>query len=932
MAEVKWYVRNSQGQVFGQLTEEEVVSKIQKGLFLGQEVVSRVSEGKWFPITQHPPFFDAFVDELKLELEPVDDDATEFQETEASITNEIEPPWKRLQAEQARLEKQRKLEEERQRELEAKQSLITEAPAPIEAPAPQPPPAIEEPSKDTISMFRLGLFTATALLVVYIVVNLYSPQARLDKIRLKHINFSSRPSTSSSDALLKEAIVHFRRHTVEDYQASQDLLVTTLEADGNFLDAMGFLCMVYKELWPHTYQDSKDIEAIQSLFQQASIVRANSSSAGVCYVVYQWIIGEYEKAENYMEDALRREPSLLFFNQLSGDLLEQKKKYATAIYYFQKVKELWPPPPWLKPVLQEARTQRKLKKYNSALNAYLEALKYFPNHPHVLLELGVLEFEAFKHIDKARGLILKALQSQNKFTAEAEAEAYFVLAQISQQSGNKKEALNYANKSFSIDSGNSSVKAFILNLGGRSALESVQIDSSNMLYLGTQYMKVGNYFAAQAEFRAAYEADPRNALAAYHAGKALWELNQSNEARRWVERAIQADPNLVSAYVTLAEYYTFRHDYEGAAQILKNIRKKFPQNNEIYRGFALIEYNRGNLPAAIKFAERALSLYPMDTDALQIVVKSHIDLKDYAAASKFVERTLEVDPHTPEVHALYAKIMVGLHGPAAGIDYLQRKIEEAPQVLTYKRALVDILMAENNWSGARPILEMILAEKKDDKDAIIKLALTYKKEAFYNKSLEMYLTAASLDPLDPGPLFLAGELYLETGNPKSAVAQFERVLKINKRYPKVYYYLGKASLRKKDYARAIEMAEMEKKMNPNIAEPYILAAEAHAKLDQFSKCASEYQKAILRRPQGADIYIKMAHCYRRAGALDSAIAMLDQAAQRESGNPVIYKELGAVYHMQGLLIEAHSAYDKYLNLAPNAPDKGAILNIMSKLQ
>lgn len=917
MSAENWYVKNIDGQVFGPFSEEKVLADIQSGLLVGQELVARVNEGKWMPITQQPQFFEAFVEGISQEFSAQNRNAV-FPENEDTFVgmdktgeHAPEPLWKTLKIE----------------------------PPPVKIPKDKPGPVkVEEapvlpPVKTSNTHYNLIFFLALIGMFVGILW-VVTPDKKddRDRIRLRPVNFTKTTTSVIDDEALKVAITHFRKHTIDSYMQAQDLLVSAIDQNNKYLDAMGFLCMTYKELWPYAHQDSRDIETIYSVFRQASVIKANSASAGVCYAIYLLVTGEYEKAQNYMEDALRREPSLLFFNQLMGDLLEQQKKYSTAMYYFQKVKELWPPPTWVKPVLQEARTQRKLKRFNEALQAYRWALKYFPEHPTAMLELGILQQEAFREPDKAMQLILKALQSKEKFPSELRAEAYFTLAQISQQQGDKKNALSYANQSFSIDSGNLQVKEFILNIGGRSALESVQINSSNMLYLGTQYMKVGNYYAAQAEFRLAFEADPRNALAAYHAGQSLWELNQSTEAIKWVEKAIQADPGLISAYVTLADYYSFRHNYEGATQLLKNVQHRFPKSNEVYRGFANVEYKRGNKKAAIKFALRALDIYSMDIGALQVITKSYIDMNDYVGASNYIDRALEVDPHTPENHCLFARVSAGLQGSSAGIDYLNRKIEEAPDVITYRKCLAGMFMDDKNWNAARSVLEAIISSKKEDKASILSLAQVYREEGQINRALEMYLLGASLDPLDPTPLFLAGELYMEAGNYRSANAQFERVLKINKKYPRVFYSMGLSHLQNKEYEKAIEMAQQEKNLNPNIAEPYLLSAQAYEKLRNYQNCASEYQKAIMRRPQGADIYINMARCYRLSGALDAAVQMLDQAAQRESGNSEIYKELGATYHMQGLLAEAHSAYERYLNLAPNASDRGEIEKVMKELQ
>lgn len=918
-----WYVKSSNQKLFGPMPDDEIIAKIEKGFFLGQELIADVDDGQWYPITQHTVFFEAIVEGLDRELrEDLDSKNKELPSEDTFVDKDkldenAVPLWKTLKLEPPPSPPKRQTE--------------PEAILPGHTPIPQVPrpQALPQPKSTSFFVFLAGLAA-----VVIVVFN-FLPDSRgtSEKIRLKPVHYGkTKASKNSSDEMLKAAVIQFRKHTTQDYLKAQDLLVEILEENESYLDAMGFLCMTYRELWSYAYQDSKDIQTIHTTFQKASLLKANSAAAGVCYAVYMLSIGDYEKAKNFMDDALRREPNLLFFNQLIGDLLEQQKKYSTALYYFQKVRELWPPPPWARSLLQEARTQRKLRRFTEALETYRITLKFYPNHPLALLEMGILEYEAFHQLDRANTMILKAFQTTHQFPAEITAEGFYVLAQINLQLNYKSKALEYANKAFSMDSGNSAVKDLILKIGGRSALEGVEIKSSNMLYLGTQYMKLGNYFAAQAEFKLAFEADNRNALAAYHAGQALWALNQSTEAIKWVEKAIHADPGLVSAYVTMAEYYAFRHNYDGAAQILKNIQRKFPNNNEIYKGFGSIELKRGNYKAAIQFSEKALKLYAMDVGAMRNIAQAHLSLQSYDPAYSYIVRAIEVDPHTPENHALFAKIVTGRSGAGDAISYLNQRIEEAPDVVIYRKALAEIFILEQNWVGARSILEGLLNAKKQDKESILNLATVYKEEGYVNKSLEMYLMAAALDPLDPTPLFFAGVLYLSSGNAKSATMQFERVKKINKNFPRVYYYLGKAAVEMKDYPRAIEMATMEKNVNPNIADPYILAAEVYYKLEQYSNCSNEYQKAIARRPQGADIYISIARCYRLSGALDSAVQMLDQAAQRESGNSEIYKELGQTFHMQGLLEQAKAAYDRYIQLSPNAPDRADIESKMKELQ
>jgi tetratricopeptide (TPR) repeat protein len=85
------------------------------------------------------------------------------------------------------------------------------------------------------------------------------------------------------------------------------------------------------------------------------------------------------------------------------------------------------------------------------------------------------------------------------------------------------------------------------------------------------------------------------------------------------------------------------------------------------------------------------------------------------------------------------------------------------------------------------------------------------------------------------------------------------------------------------------------------------------------------------RPQGADIYVQAARCYRQSGSLEVAEDMLAMALSRESGYAEIYREQGALYEMKGDIRSAAQAYNKYLGLSPNAPDRVEIENKLSRM-
>ncbi|MCJ8275661.1 MAG: tetratricopeptide repeat protein, partial [Bdellovibrionales bacterium] len=520
------------------------------------------------------------------------------------------------------------------------------------------------------------------------------------------------------------------KDTLQVYIKAADALVGLVEQSDS-LKAYSYLCMTYRELWPHTYQDGKDHRVIQEVLRRVQKINPKSASASVCLVVSQWVKGKYDDALRIMDAHLSLTPGLVFFNQMTGDIYASRKDYSSASYYFAKVRELWTPPPtWSKPILQEARMYRKRKIFGTAVKLYRKLLNENRKHAVAQIELGIVEFKAFQNIGRAQDHIRSGLAANQFIPKMIESEAYATLAKMYQLQGDQKEALKMAQKSVSVDSSNEEARSIVVNLGGIKALNEISIDNVNMVYLGEQYMKMGNFTAAQAEFRAAFEANNKNAFAALRAGQALWALNQSNEAISWVKKAVSADPRFVRSYIILSDYMSARYNYTGAIETLKSARNINRRHHGIYRGFALIELRRRNYDGAIRFAERALQLYDTDIATILIMAKAYYYAEDPESAFKYVHQAIELDPSSEDAHGTYARVLVALQGTLAGIDYLNDIIARFDKI-GYVRTLGDILAEEERNKEAIQTYYEALAKNPKDKPTLLALGKILQKEKDY---------------------------------------------------------------------------------------------------------------------------------------------------------------------------------------------------------
>jgi tetratricopeptide (TPR) repeat protein len=720
---------------------------------------------------------------------------------------------------------------------------------------------------------------------------------------------------------LVKAIRAFQRDTFEGYSESQNELVQVVEANPRSLDALEFLCLTYRELWSYSFQDGADSQTVSQVTQMAATLDPLSPKGGACRVSQMMILGRLPEARSITDSILETFNNAEVFYQFRAEILAAKGDFATATAYTQRAQQM--APGWIKPYFSEAVYDEAQERFGEADRILRKILQMNPDHAQAKAELGKIQYRYFRNLDNGLALLQSAVSGTSRMTPQAEAHARLILAQIYLQRNEPRPALKEAQRCYTLSSTNAECRKIIVQLGGLEKLKNTRVEDREALFLGDEYVKNGDCFAAQAEYKAAFDADPKNALAAYKAGKCLWQLSYTSEALEWLQKAIQADPNLTEAYVALADYSVQRFNYDVASRTLAQIQRLRPNDYKVYLGYGLVEFRRKNYRASIKFAEKALELYNADVDVYVLLAKNYLDMRDFPEAQGYGARAIELDLNSVEAQALYGKILAGLRGSDAGLDYVRHLSSDYPNVIEYQIALVEILIGDEKYAEAKDVLER-LAKTGDHKDVLLLLGSVYQKLQNSAGARQAYLNAATLDSGDAEALFRLGLLYLAAHQGPAATKQFSRVLDINSHYPGAHVNLGRAALEQGQTDKALEEATKEKQMNPLMADAYILAADVYEKNGQYTNCASEYQKAAKLRPENSLIYVHMAKCFRQSGSLDIALTMLKLAAKTESGNADIYKEEGALYEMKGDREAASAAYQRYLNLAPTAPDRAAI--------
>jgi tetratricopeptide (TPR) repeat protein len=924
----RWIIKDSSGRITGPFTTEKILYKIGRGEFTGEESIAYYPGGKWMAISTDPQFYDRLLEVLAAKENIVVEHNTEILDftrpkdatqtgTSDDITKDVEiTPTPEVEAEIPPIQPPPPKKKARPKDIEMEDAR----------------PMMRRALAKSMSKPILATILGALVLSLFWVtsepkeerVHLIAPQKKIAQ---------EQPQTLKDR--LSSAVHGFVRDTFENYLTAQNDFVYVVERDNKNREAMALLCMTYLELWPFAYQDTSDFKVISSMVQMSSMADPGGIHAATCRAVDLIVRGRYPEAKSLAESMLEEranqetKPPIIFY-YLKGYLLANTGENGAAIGYLSSAQKLWPA--WIHPYVVEAQTQMKLEKYNEASNILRKVLQANPDHVVARIELGLMEYKYFNRYESAEQLLQESVSRSASAPRVELSRAYFGLAEISLKRGNQSQALKYAQKSFSLNSSYTVAKNLIVQLGGVEKLRNTKIKGQQLVLEGDQFFREGDCQAAQAHYKAAFEEEPKNAVAAMKAAQCLWKLSFSTEATEWLNKAIRSDPKLIEAYVLMADYYSQRFNFMSAAKILEQAQKINPRSHEVLRGFALIELRRGNANGAIAFLKKALLLYETDVDSHILMAKCYLALRDFRMAFSFAAKAIEIDVNNREAQTTYGEALAGYQGLDAGVDYLSRLVASYGLVVEYRLALAKILMADERYSQAEEVLRQLIEFKEKPKEAFVYLAKTLRAQGEMQEALDLLIKAAVLDPADAEPLYIAGTIYLDTKKPMEAQTQFNRVLRINKLFPLVHYQLGRAALLTGDARLALQETALEKAANPNLADAYLLTAEAHSALQQYSLCAGEYQRAIKLRPQTSIIYVKIAQCYRKSGNLDAAMDMLNVAYSQESGLADIYKEQGAIYEVKGDTNRAIEAYRQNFVLDPDAPDRQQIEDRINTLQ
>jgi tetratricopeptide (TPR) repeat protein len=948
----QWMIKTETAKVKGPYSTDAVCKMIVEGIFSGQEDISTYPDGDWRPLSKQSEFYESLLQSLENPIERDEKNAAKMDaetiiKTSAKPDINITPEF----SDQSPLIP----------EIQNPQSLVQNVTGPSQSDVQQNFDGLLQARDEQLTielqqikilqnkeLKKLFPYVLAAVFLLTAIAYFFIQSNDSARSGWKLINPQKNQPVISSSQLKSyktKAFAAIKTGNLEDLLVAQKNLVAAVEGASQDLESQGALCIVYYMLWPYTKQSPGDLKSLANVTQSARKINPISSYSDSCQAAYLVAKGQSKDARAVVEKVLDQNSEARFIlfpflYLIKADILEEQQNYLNAeAYYNEAVKAF---PGWLWAQFGLGRVLYRAGKYTESRSVFEKILQINSESKAAKFGIALNEIKQ-NNSEKAVQFFSQGYSEKKKLPKLFHLEALQEYIKILIQKNENRRALDVATFGLTLSPSHRFLKETVITLGGDENADAAN-GASELVLLGDQFARVGDHLAAQAQLKAAFDLDPKNAGIALKISKSLWALNQAREAMTWLDRSLKLDPANISAYGLKADYLSQKFNFAEASKTLALATRRSPNNYEVLKAQAIIENRKNNKLSAINFGERALKIYDADVELLALLANAHVSIflsaasrtedeqeqknSSLNAAQKYASKAVDLEPGWPEAQITYSKYIYASQGNVKSENYLKTLIKTYPYTLEYRTGLAEFYELQEKYKSAAEIYQQLLEADPKDKKTNFGLARCYRNMNMLSLAQKFYLAAAVLDPSDVEPLFATAQIQLDlaisnknNAELRLAMGKFKTVRNINPNYPLTSFYIAKTLIELGLFSEASEMLTEEKTKNPGLAEPYILAAEVYDRNGQYTECAAEYSQAIKLLTTSADLYVKAAGCYRKSNALDLAQDMLDIASQRENGLPSIYREQGFVFEKKGLPRQAIEAFNRYLDLSPNAPDR-----------
>lgn len=454
-----------------------------------------------------------------------------------------------------------------------------------------------------------------------------------------------------------------------------------------------------------------------------------------------------------------------------------------------------------------------------------------------------------------------AIQYQNAIQIDARfADAHYKLAQAQMGLGNWNAAFIELRKTVELAPQNMEAEADLGSLyaAGRAWSDAEKIaqvilaaqpnSPDGHAILTTAYMGREDLPRALEEAKLALQAAPDRVDLLIAMGRIQTRLKNTNEAERFLRKAIQLNPLSVSARLALSELYAETGRLDLSERNLQDAIALAP-NTTIYQSYSRFLFAQGRL-----------------ADAERLLIDAKIKLKDDPAAYRLLADFYVATGANDKAIAEYAQLTRDHPGDnAVWVSY------------------VGLLLNTSRLDEAKNLVDEALRKNKKNLDALILKGQYLNISGRSREALEVLEPAVRSDPENALAQLQLGDALAATGQTDRAERAWRDSANLNSSFAAAQERLANVAIAKHDFAQLKSAGESLVRLHPTSPEGYLAQALAAASQNDPRGAETFLNQAITAAPGRPEGYAKMGEFLASQKKFDAATRMYEQALEKNPG-------------------------------------------------
>ncbi len=423
--------------------------------------------------------------------------------------------------------------------------------------------------------------------------------------------------------------------------------------------------------------------------------------------------------------------------------------------------------------------------------------------------------------------------------------------------------------------------------------------------LGRLYYANSDLQSARTVLERAQRSAPDDPHISYELGRVLVAQGDTDTATAQFKRAIENDPQPVSAHLALATFYT-----EQATNSVDAIAAESqPSASESQARLPAIKSYATNINAAKAEYQAALAAGANDTASLKLIGEQSLEHGDYASAATAYERLTRLTSDDAAAHHGLARAYVGLGRLDAAQpeerQALALRNERYPEALA---GLGDIALRRGNQDEAIGQFNAALQQEPNLAEAFIGLGRASAAAGNWAVAAAHFRRAISADSRSAEAHTRLGEALLEQRDTSEAIGEYQQAIALKLDYAEAYYGLARAQIAggQTDQAQATLTAALTIRANYDLAWLEQGKLYEQARLDD--QALDAYSNAIGANGRLAEARYRRALLYIRRDRMSEAETDLEAATSAQPNFSEAQYWLGRVYLAQNRPQAARDAF------------------------